>query len=56
MKRITVAITVEENYSYSGNRKVRSAMISAAVAKALDEDLTILAIDAKLGTPRKAAS
>lgn len=57
MKRITVAITVEEDYSYrSKYRAIRSAMINAAVAKATSEDLTISTIEGKVGTPRKVPS
>jgi hypothetical protein len=57
MKRITVAITLNDDYAYSSKyRAVRSAMVNAAVAKVTELDLEIASIDAKLGTPRKAST
>lgn len=53
MKRITVAITVMDDYYPSKLRKVSSAMVTAAVAKATEENLEIRAIDAKIGHIRK---
>lgn len=53
MKRITVAITVADEYYPSYLRSVSSAMVNAAVAKATEKDLEILAIDAKIGHIRK---
>jgi hypothetical protein len=58
MKRVTVAITLGDD-SYASQRELRgikSAMVNAAVAKATDCDLSIVAIEAKVGTPRKAVS
>lgn len=55
MKRVTVSITVGENYSLtSGLRKIRSAMVNAAVLKATEENLEIASIEAKVGHVRKA--
>lgn len=53
MKRVTVAITVNDDYSTYKLRKVRSAMVNAAVLKATDEDLEIAAIDVKVGHVKK---
>lgn len=57
MKRITVAITLGDDAWASGRelRGIKSAMVNAAVAKATDNDLSIVAIEAKVGTPRKSA-
>jgi hypothetical protein len=53
VKRVTVAITVSDDYYSHKLRKVRSAMINAAVLKATEEDLEVAAIDAKVGHIRK---
>jgi hypothetical protein len=53
VKRVTVAITISDDYALWKLRKVRSAMINAAVLKATEEDLEITAIDAKVGHIRK---
>lgn len=54
MKRITVEITVEDDYAYpSKYRAIRAAMVNAAVSKATENDMTITQINARLGTPRK---
>jgi hypothetical protein len=54
MKRITVAITLKDDYVYGGAlRKIQTAMVNAAVAKATEEDKEIAAIMSKTGTVRK---
>jgi hypothetical protein len=53
VKRVTVAITVSDDYYTYKLRKVRAAMVNAAVHKATEEDLEITAIDAKVGHIRK---
>lgn len=54
MKRVTVAITFTEGYvSTYDTRKVRAAMINAAVLKATELNMEIAAIDAKTGHVRK---
>lgn len=55
MKRITVAITLGED-SYASQRELRgikAAMVNAAVEKATLGDLSIVAIEAKVGHVRK---
>jgi hypothetical protein len=56
MKRVTVAITIGDD-SWPSQRELRgikAAMVNAAVSKATENDLSIVAIEAKVGTPRKA--
>jgi hypothetical protein len=53
MKRVTVAIEVEDGYYYGMYKKIQMAMTNAAVAKCTDLDLAISKIGAKVGTVRK---
>lgn len=55
MRRITVSVTVEDSYNSSRIKRIRMAMTNAAVGKATEEDVTILAIESKVGIPRKSA-
>jgi hypothetical protein len=56
MKRVTVAITLGDDSWASARelRGIKAAMVNAACEKATTCDLSILAIEAKVGTPRKA--
>lgn len=54
MKRITVQITLSDNYNSAYHaRKIKSAMVNAAVAKATYEDAEIHAIDTRIGNVRR---
>lgn len=55
MKRITVALVIGDD-SYASPRELRgikAAMVNAAVEKATLNDLSIVAIEAKIGHVRK---
>jgi hypothetical protein len=56
MKRITVAITLGDDSFPTARelRGIKAAMVNSAVEKATTHDLSIVAIDAKVGTMRKA--
>lgn len=57
MKRITVAITLGDD-SWPSPRELRgikAAMVNAACEKATLNDLSIVQLDAKIGTVRKSA-
>lgn len=52
MKRVTVAITLGDD-SWASLRQLRglkASMVNAAVGKATDNDLSIVAIEAKVAT------
>ena len=54
MKRITVAITLGDSYASPRElRGIKAAMVNAACEKATLNDLSILGIEAKVGTVRK---
>ena len=53
MKRITVTVTVEEDYAHNKCRWLKDDMIIAAMERVQSEALTVLRIDAKIGTVRK---
>lgn len=54
MKRITVQVTLADDY-YGNTRsvKIKRAMVTAAVAKATDEDAEIIAIETRIGHVRR---
>ena len=53
MKRVTVAITLNENYVSSYNlMQIKSAMINAAVLKATELDVEIAALEGRVGHVR----
>lgn len=52
MKRVTVAITLGDDVYYSPRelRGIKSAMVNAAIGKATDHDMSIVALQAKVAT------
>ena len=53
MKRVTVAITLADNYMSSYSlKKIKSAMINAAVLKATELDVEIAALEGRVGHVR----
>ena len=55
MKRVTVEITFAEGYGYTSDcKKVRTAMINAAVLRATELNMEIASLGARTGHVRKA--
>lgn len=52
MKRITVAVTLS-NPNYYDPKRLKAAMVNAAVAKATEQDAEIHSIETKIGNVRR---
>lgn len=52
MKRITVAVTVDDTYNRTAHRWLKDDMIVAAMERIQAESLNVVAIEAKVGNVR----
>lgn len=55
MKRITVAITVADDYPRHAHRWIKDDMIVAAMKRVEEEALDVTLIEAKIGNVRRGA-
>jgi len=53
VKRVTVSITVQDDYNSSGLRRVKAAMIEAAVSKASEQGFDVMGLEGRVGTTRR---